>query len=97
MQIGQSLRVAALPQTRHHGLLGQHGLLGFAASVLDGSQLDELVHRFQFTQSVHLDDEEKREKVTSCRAARTRAPDARPHRKSIQMNDSADEEVEGSF
>lgn len=61
VQVGQSLRVAALPQARHHGLLGQHGLLGFAAGSLDGSQLDELVDRFQFTQSVHLRDEEERE------------------------------------
>lgn len=59
VQVGQRLRVAALPQTRHHGLLGQHGLLGFAASVLDGSQLDELVDRLQLAQSVHLEDQEK--------------------------------------
>lgn len=56
VQVGQRLRVAALPQTRHHGLLGQHGL---AASVLGGSQLDELVDRFQLAQSVHLEDQEK--------------------------------------
>lgn len=54
VQVRQRLRVAALPQTRHHGLLGQHGLLGFAAGVLDGSELDELVHRFELTQGVHL-------------------------------------------
>lgn len=85
VQVGQSLRVAALPQTCHHGLLGQHGLLCFAAGVLDGSQLDELVHRFQFTQRVHLEDNENCDQWLR----------ERPHRKRVLVNNSADEEAEG--
>lgn len=54
VKVRQSLRVAALPQTSHHGLLGQHGLLGLTPRVLDGPQLDQLVHRLQLAQGFHL-------------------------------------------
>lgn len=57
MQVREGLCVATLSQTSHHGLFGEHGLLGLTAGILDGAQLDQLIHRLQLAQSLHLEGE----------------------------------------